>query len=527
MCGAERSRSQQSQIRELGIASRKTPTTTNGTCHNVENRVSRLSFYRKEVEKTLDFAVFASYNETSETGLSCLNFNVIREFYGTMTKKASRKDRARLLKRVKEERQKAKLTLRDDSAKRARPGKAARALRAALAKAPDPALEMGQPEEDPTLVDELIKKGKDQSYLTQDDILSVFPEAEANLEQLEELYIVLFDEGISVVEAEKAAEEGEGPETAKVPQEDFDLSAIGIDDTVSLYLKEISRIALLTAAQEVEYARGMEIGKRARYRLNKDHLAPNERIRLEGKIHEGELYRQKLIKANFRLVVSIAKKYIGRGVSFLDLIQEGNIGLIRAVEKFDYHRGYKFSTYATWWIRQAITRAIADQGRTIRVPVHMCERINKLTRVSRQLVQELGREPTSDEIAFKLNTTSRKVERIIKISQRPLSLEMPVGEEQDSHLGDFIPDDSTLGPTDAATHQLLREQMEDILTSLSPREGRVLQLRFGLKDGKAHTLEEVGRKFGVTRERIRQIEAKALRKLRHPSRSRKLRDYLE
>ncbi len=390
-----------------------------------------------------------------------------------------------------------------------------------------PNLALGQPEEEPTLAEELIKKGKEQGYLTQDDILAVFPEAESNLEQLEELYIVLFDEGIPVVEAEKATT-GETEEVAAVPvKDDTDLSAIGIDDTVSLYLKEISRIPLLTAAQEVEYARGMEMGRRARYRLNKDHLAPSERARLEEKVREGERSRQKLIKANFRLVVSIAKKYIGRGVSFLDLIQEGNIGLIRAVEKFDYHRGYKFSTYATWWIRQAITRAIADQGRTIRVPVHMCERINKLTRVSRQLVQELGREPTSEEIAQELNTTSRKVERIIKISQRPLSLEMPVGEEQDSHLGDFIPDDTTLGPTDAASHQLLREQMENILTSLSPREGRVLQLRFGLKDGKAHTLEEVGKKFGVTRERIRQIEAKALRKLRHPSRSRKLRDYLE
>ena len=392
----------------------------------------------------------------------------------------------------------------------------------------NPAIALTQPEEEPTLVEEMIKKGKEQGYLTQDDVLSVFPEAESNLEQLEELYIVLFDEGIAVVENEKPpAEEAEESEAAQAPKEDFDLSAIGIDDTVSLYLKEISRIPLLTASQEIEYAREMETGKRARYRLNKNHLSSAERTRLDVKIRQGELSRQKLIKANFRLVVSIAKKYIGRGVSFLDLIQEGNIGLIRAVEKFDYHRGFKFSTYATWWIRQAITRAIADQGRTIRVPVHMCERINKLTRVSRQLVQELGREPTSDEIAKELNTTPRKVERIIKISQRPLSLEMPVGEEQDSHLGDFIPDEMTLGPTDAASHQLLREQMEDVLTSLSPREGRVLQLRFGLKDGKSHTLEEVGKKFGVTRERIRQIEAKALRKLRHPSRSRKLRDYLE
>jgi RNA polymerase primary sigma factor len=381
-------------------------------------------------------------------------------------------------------------------------------------------------EEEQTIVDELIAKGKTQGYLTQEDILAAFPEAESNMEQLEELYIVLFDEGVQLLDEVKTPT-AEEPEEAEEQKETFDLAEIGIDDTVSLYLKEISRIPLLRAEQEVEYAKAMEAGKRARYQLNRNGVSASERARLEAKIRAGELARQKLIKANFRLVVSIAKKYIGRGVSFLDLIQEGNIGLIRAVEKFDYHRGYKFSTYATWWIRQAITRAIADQGRTIRVPVHMCERINKLTRVSRQLVQELGREPSPDEIAKELGTTPKKVERIIKISQRPLSLEMPVGEEQDSHLGDFIPDESTLGPTDAASHQLLREQMEEVLTSLSPREGRVLQLRFGLKDGKSHTLEEVGKKFGVTRERIRQIEAKALRKLRHPSRSRKLRDYLE
>ncbi len=438
---------------------------------------------------------------------------------GRMAKKATS---AKTEKTVKRPVKRQETGERDEKKPRSQ---AAQTLRAALARLKTPGAPTAQTDEEFSLAEELIKKGKEQGYLTQDDILSLFPQAESSLEQLEEMYIVLFDEGIPVVEAEKAHDENEAK--AEEPKEDFDLSAIGIDDTVSLYLKEISRIPLLTAEQEVEYARGMETGKKARFRLTKNHVQAAERARLEEKIREGDLYRQKLIKANFRLVVSIEKKYIGRGVSFLDLIQEGNIGLIRAVEKFDHHRGFKFSTYATWWIRQAITRAIADQGRTIRVPVHMCERINKLTRVSRQLVQELGREPTSEEIATELNTTSRKVERIIKISQRPLSLEMPVGEEQDSHLGDFIPDEMTLGPTDAASHQLLREQMEEILTSLSPREGRVLQLRFGLKDGKAHTLEEVGKKFGVTRERIRQIEAKALRKLRHPSRSRKLRDYLE
>lgn len=376
------------------------------------------------------------------------------------------------------------------------------------------------------IVHQLVERGKAQGWLSQEQILQVFPEAESNIEQLEEVYIVLFEEGIQLVDENQVTDTSQDDKPEEPPQ--VDLNEIGIDDTVSLYLKEISRIPLLRAEQEVEYAKGMETGKKARQQLARSStISMGERNKLEQKIRDGELSRQKLIKANFRLVVSIAKKYIGRGVSFLDLIQEGNIGLIRAVEKFDYKRGFKFSTYATWWIRQAITRAIADQGRTIRVPVHMCERINKLTRVSRTLVQELGREPTPDEIAKELGTTPKKVERIIKISQRPLSLEMPVGEEQDSHLGDFIPDESTLGPTDAASHQLLREQMEEILTSLSPREGRVLQLRFGLKDGKSHTLEEVGKKFGVTRERIRQIEAKALRKLRHPSRSRKLRDYLE
>jgi RNA polymerase primary sigma factor len=277
----------------------------------------------------------------------------------------------------------------------------------------------------------------------------------------------------------------------------------------------------------VSLAKRMEAGWLARRRISQDgQLSAEERANLQATIRDGNAAKEHLIKANSRLVVSVAKKYVGRGVPFLDLIQEGNIGLIRAVKKFDYRRGYKFSTYATWWIRQAVTRAIADQGRTIRVPVHMYEQINRLARVSRQLVQELGRDPTVEEIAQELGVNPKKVERIIKVSQRPLSLEMPVGEEDDSFLGDFIEDSDAPSPTDQASQQLLREQIDDIFASLTPREVRILQLRFGLVDGYSYTLEEVGKKFGVTRERIRQIEAQALGRLRHPSRSRRLRDFL-
>ena len=326
------------------------------------------------------------------------------------------------------------------------------------------------------------------------------------------------------------ANESDGTEVAEQERQKLphiDLDEISIEDTVSLYLREISRTPLLTAEEEVRLARRIEVGQEAREHLRtQSSLEDRKRNGLEARILDAERARQHLIRANFRLVVSIAKKYVNRGVSFLDLIQEGNIGLIRAVEKFDYHRGFKFSTYATWWIRQATTRAIADQGRTIRVPVHMCERINKVGRAQRDLLQELGREPSAQEIAARLGTTPQKIESIMMVSHRPLSLEMPVGDEQDSHLADFIEDDSTPPPTDAASLQLLREQMEQMLSSLSAREGRVLQLRFGLRDGRSHTLEEVGQKFGLTRERIRQIEAEALSKLRHPSRSKKLRDYL-
>ena len=290
-----------------------------------------------------------------------------------------------------------------------------------------------------------------------------------------------------------------------------------LDDPVRMYLREIGRVPLLSAEEEVKLAQRMERGKVERLKPS-----PNRRL-----IDDGEEAQRRLTEANLRLVVSVAKKYIGRGMSLLDLIQEGNIGLIRAVEKFDYTKGYKFSTYATWWIRQAITRAIADQARTIRIPVHMVETINRLIRISRRLLQDLGREPTSEEIAEQMDITAEKVREIIKVSQEPVSLETPIGEEDDSHLGDFIEDHTALAPADAASHQLLKEQVEDVLDSLTERERKVLQLRFGLDDGRSRTLEEVGKEFHVTRERIRQIEAKALRKLRHPSRSRKLKDYLD
>ncbi len=355
-----------------------------------------------------------------------------------------------------------------------------------------------------TNVSELVSTGKKQGYVTQDQILQLVPEPESHIEEVEDMYAELMELGIEVLDDEKdfPGAKVAGPGVEEVDLETaLDLDGMSIDDPVRMYLREIGRVPLLSAAQEVALAHRMELGD------------------LEARKH--------LTEANLRLVVSVAKKYIGRGMSLLDLIQEGNIGLIRAVEKFDYHKGFKFSTYATWWIRQAITRAIADQARTIRIPVHMVETINRLIRTSRRLVQELGRDPTSDEIAKEMGLPPDKVREIIKISQEPVSLETPIGEEEDSHLGDFIEDQKALAPADAASHQLLKEQVEDVLDSLTQRERRVLQLRFGLDDGRSRTLEEVGREFGVTRERIRQIEAKALRKLRHPSRSKKLKDYLE
>lgn len=361
------------------------------------------------------------------------------------------------------------------------------------------------------------KKKKSLSYT---DVSNRLGDMELDKDQMEEIYELLMSKGVEIdmenepddidlLELED--EEVDDPEVDAVIAEnpdakEIDLEAtisknIAVDDPVRMYLKEIGKVPLLTAQEEIDLAKRMEQGD--------------------------EYAKQKLCEANLRLVVSIAKKYVGRGMLFLDLIQEGNLGLIKAVDKFDWTKGYKFSTYATWWIRQAITRSIADQARTIRIPVHMVETINKLIRVSRQLLQEEGREPTPDEIAAEMGISVEKVREILKISQEPVSLETPIGEEEDSHLGDFIPDDDAPAPAEAAAFSMLKEQLVDVLGTLTEREQKVLKLRFGLEDGRARTLEEVGKKFDVTRERIRQIEAKALRKLRHPTRSKKLKDYLE
>ncbi len=347
------------------------------------------------------------------------------------------------------------------------------------------------------LAEQLILKGKEQGYLSPNEILEPFPELDADPDQMERLFVIFREMGIAVSDGEKDFDAEEADDDVLAT----DADAVSLDDPVRMYLKEIGRVSLLKAEDEVYLAKLIEQGD--------------------------EDAKHRLTEANLRLVVSIAKKYIGRGMSFLDLIQEGNMGLIRAVEKFDYHKGYKFSTYATWWIRQAITRAIADQARTIRIPVHMVETINKLVRISRRLLQELGREPSDPEIGEEMGITPDRVREIVKVAQDPVSLETPIGEEEDSHLGDFVPDSEAVAPSEAASLTMLRTEVEDILDTLTPRERRVLQLRFGLIDGHQRTLEEVGKRFGVTRERIRQIEAKALRKLRHPSRSMKLKDYLE
>jgi RNA polymerase primary sigma factor len=382
----------------------------------------------------------------------------------------------------------------------------------------------------------LIELGRQKSYVTYDDILHLFPEAEQDVDQLEEAFAALMSAGIPYVEdsslggpsEEDLAEEEESEdETRRVLSVDDNyLANIDTDDTIGLYLKEVGRVPLLTAEEEVELAQRIERGRLAREELARGNVTPRRRQELQRLIEDGWAAREHLITANSRLVISVAKKYMGRGVPFLDLIQEGNIGLIRAAKKFDYRRGHKFSTYATWWIRQAVTRAIADQGRTIRVPVHMGDQINKLLRVQHQLTQRLGRDPSVDELAEALEVTPQKVENMIQVARRPLSLETPTDDEEDSVLGDFIQDDELPAPDDTATYNLLREHLESVLDGLPPREVRILQLRYGLLDGQAYTLEEVGRKMGVTRERVRQIEAQALSRLRHPAIRRKLREYL-
>ncbi len=359
-------------------------------------------------------------------------------------------------------------------------------------------------------IEALLSKGsKNGGTLTYGELVEALQDKDLSPDEIDDMYDVFSKKGIEIVDDSNSGQADDELDLEKESEDEIeeielDLSVpegISIDDPVRMYLKEIGRVPLLTAEEEVALAKRMEQGD--------------------------EEAQKRLAEANLRLVVSIAKRYVGRGMLFLDLIQEGNLGLIKAVEKFDYNKGYKFSTYATWWIRQAITRAIADQARTIRIPVHMVETINKLIRVSRQLLQQLGREPTPEEIAKEMDISVERVREIMKIAQEPVSLETPIGEEEDSHLGDFIEDQDAPAPADAASFMLLKEQLEEVLDTLTPREEKVLRLRFGLDDGRARTLEEVGQNFGVTRERIRQIEAKALRKLRHPSRSRKLKDFLD
>jgi RNA polymerase primary sigma factor len=406
------------------------------------------------------------------------------------------------------------------------------------------------------VITHLIEKGKEQGYLYNDEIQDGLSPFELESESFEKILETFKAEQIKVIDEQededididefikddKTDEDDEEKDELEDPYSEIDVELeshyitdditlptnIKINDPVRMYLKEIGKVELLSGDEEVDYAKLIEYGKYAADQLiQKENLSVQEIEDYEGGIFRGEQAKQRLVEANLRLVVSIAKRHVGRGMLFLDLIQEGNMGLMKAVDKYDYNKGFKFSTYATWWIRQAITRAIADQARTIRIPVHMVETINKLVRFQRQLTQELGREPTPEEISVKMETTPDKVREILKISQEPISLESPVGEEDDSNLGDFIADEEAISPDEFASNELLKEELNDVLETLTDREERVLRLRFGLDDGRTRTLEEVGKEFGVTRERIRQIEAKALRKLRHPSRSKKLRDFME
>ena len=393
---------------------------------------------------------------------------------------------------------------------------------------------------------DLLAKGKKKGKLDSGELMETLDDLNLESEQMDQVYDSLEALSIDISNDEDilpdlADEEPAAEEIAEVEEEELVdpnslVNSFSIDDPVRMYLKEIGKVPLLNPDEEIVLAQAMSAGAEAKAKLDElaeqrknggvPEISPEEEAQLRKVYQKGEISKQKLAEANLRLVVSIAKRYVGRGMLFLDLIQEGNLGLIKAVEKFDYTKGYKFSTYATWWIRQAITRAIADQARTIRIPVHMVETINKVIRVSRQLLQELGHDPSPNEIAVEMGMPVEKVREILKIAQEPVSLETPIGEEEDSHLGDFIPDEGASEPSEAASFTLLKEQLMDVLSTLTPREEKVLKLRFGIEDGRSRTLEEVGKEFNVTRERIRQIEAKALRKLRHPSRSKKLKDFL-
>ena len=390
-------------------------------------------------------------------------------------------------------------------------------------------------------LNELFEKGKKKGKLSAGEIMDVLEEMELGAEQMDKIYDAMENMGIDTVGEDYAVElpdDIDPPIEAMedIPEEEVVdpnsmMDSFGTDDPVRMYLKEIGKVNLLTSEEEIELAQTMASGAAAKEQMEElealgEEIPAEVKAELEVLIKKGERAKQRLAEANLRLVVSIAKRYVGRGMQFLDLIQEGNLGLIKAVEKFDFTKGFKFSTYATWWIRQAITRAIADQARTIRIPVHMVETINKVIRVSRQLLQELGHDPTPEEIAKEMDMPVDRVREILKIAQEPVSLETPIGEEEDSHLGDFIPDEDASEPAEAASFTLLKEQLIEVLATLTPREEKVLKLRFGIEDGRTRTLEEVGKEFNVTRERIRQIEAKALRKLRHPSRSKKLKDFL-
>ena len=388
---------------------------------------------------------------------------------------------------------------------------------------------------------ELIERGKKKGSLSSSELMDVLEDMDLESDQMDKIYDTLENLGIDTVgedyipdlpdDADPPLEAMEDISEEEIVDPNSMVDSFGTDDPVRMYLKEIGKVNLLSSDEEIELAQAMDAGNAAKEQLAELQAAGEEipaevQAELDKAIKKGERAKQRLAEANLRLVVSIAKRYVGRGMQFLDLIQEGNLGLIKAVEKFDYTKGYKFSTYATWWIRQAITRAIADQARTIRIPVHMVETINKVIRVSRQLLQELGHDPTPEEIAEEMSMPVERVREILKIAQVPVSLETPIGEEEDSHLGDFIPDEDASEPAEAASFTLLKEQLVEVLSTLTPREEKVLKLRFGIEDGRTRTLEEVGKEFNVTRERIRQIEAKALRKLRHPSRSKKLKDFL-